>query len=252
MNAQPVVLSLRGVAHRYPGAATATLEGFDLDLRAGEIVAVVGASGCGKTTLVRLLAGLDRPQAGRIALDGAPLDGPHARIGVVFQEPRLLPWLTVAGNVGFGLAHLPRAARAARVQAALDRVQLPGFGPRWPRELSGGQAQRVAIARALAVEPELILMDEPFSALDPATRGALQDHVAALWAGSAGALLLVTHDVDEALVLADRIVVLAPHPGRIAATLDVALPRPRRRDDAAFADQRRALLDALARADRRC
>jgi len=252
MSALPAVLSLRGVAHRYAGAPTATLEGLDLDLRAGEIVAVVGASGCGKTTLVRLLAGLDRPQAGRIALDGVPLDGPHPRIGVVFQEPRLLPWLTVAGNVGFGLDHLPRGARAARVQAALERVQLPGFGARWPRELSGGQAQRVAIARALAVEPELILMDEPFSALDPATRSALQDHVAALWAGSAGALLLVTHDVDEALVLADRVVVLAPHPGRIAATLAIDLPRPRRRDAAAFADHRRALLDALARADRRC
>ncbi len=252
MSALPAVLSLRGVAHRYAGAPTATLEGLDLDLRAGEIVAVVGASGCGKTTLVRLLAGLDRPQAGRIALDGVPLDGPHPRIGVVFQEPRLLPWLTVAGNVGFGLDHLPRGARAARVQAALERVQLPGFGARWPRELSGGQAQRVAIARALAVEPELILMDEPFSALDPATRGALQDHVAALWGGSAGALLLVTHDVDEALVLADRVVVLAPQPGRIAATLAIDLPRPRRRAAAAFADHRRALLDALARADRRC
>jgi sulfonate transport system ATP-binding protein len=252
MSAQPAVLSLRGVAHRYAGAPVDTLTRIDLDLAAGEIVAVVGASGCGKTTLVRLLAGLDRASAGRIALDGAPLSGPHPRIGVVFQEPRLLPWLDVAGNVGFGLAHRARDERARRVDAALARVQLPGFGARWPRELSGGQAQRVAIARALAVEPEVILMDEPFSALDPATRSALQDHVAALWAGSSGALLLVTHDVDEALVLADRIVVLAPHPGRIAATIAVDLPRPRRREASAFAASRRRVLDALAHAETRC
>jgi sulfonate transport system ATP-binding protein len=247
MNAAPV-LALEGVAHRYPGAAAATLAGVDLALAAGEIVAVVGASGCGKTTLVRLLAGLERAQAGRILLDGAALHGPHPRIGVVFQEPRLLPWLSVADNVGFGLHGLPRAERDRRVRAALTRVQLGALAGRWPHELSGGQAQRVAIARALAVEPELILMDEPFSALDPATRRALQDEVATLWTGSKGALLLVTHDPDEALVLADRVVVLAAHPGRIATTLSIDLPRPRCRDGAAFAALRAEFLAALAHA----
>jgi sulfonate transport system ATP-binding protein len=248
MNAVAPVLALRAVSHRYPAAAAATLSNIDLAIGAGEIVAVVGASGCGKTTLVRLLAGLEQPQAGSIRVDGEPLVGPHPRIGVVFQEPRLLPWLSVAANVGFGLDGIPRRERERRVRHALERVQLGAYATRWPHQLSGGQAQRVAIARALAVEPELILMDEPFSALDPATRRALQDEVAALWAGSGGALLLVTHDPDEALVLADRVVVLAAHPGRIATTLSIDLPRPRCRDDAAFAAARRALLDALAQA----
>lgn len=248
MNAVAPVLALRAVSHRYPAAAVATLSNIDLAIGAGEIVAVVGASGCGKTTLVRLLAGLEQPQAGSIRVDGEPLVGPHPRIGVVFQEPRLLPWLSVAANVGFGLEGIPYRERERRVRHALERVQLGAYATRWPHQLSGGQAQRVAIARALAVEPELILMDEPFSALDPATRRALQDEVAALWAGGGGALLLVTHDPDEALVLADRVVVLAAHPGRIATTLSIDLPRPRCRDDAAFAAARRALLDALAQA----
>jgi sulfonate transport system ATP-binding protein len=246
VDAQPL-LRLRGVSHAWPGATRPTLAGIDLELAAGEIVVVVGASGCGKTTLVRLLAGLERPRSGSIALDGEPLAGPHPRIGVVFQEPRLLPWLSVAGNVAFGLQALPRAEREARVARALAEVQLDGFGARWPRELSGGQAQRVAIARALAPEPELVLMDEPFSALDPATRGALQDHVAALWSHRRGALLLVTHDVDEAVRLADRIVVLAPHPGRVAAQLRIELPRPRRAREPALARWRDEVLDALAR-----
>lgn len=241
------LLRLHGVSHAWPGAATDTLSGIDLALEEGEIVVVVGASGCGKTTLVRLLAGLERPRSGTIALDGEPLSGPHPRIGVVFQEPRLLPWLSVAGNVAFGLAALPRAEREARVARVLAEVQLEGFGARWPRELSGGQAQRVAIARALAPEPELVLMDEPFSALDPATRGALQDHVAALWSGRRGALLLVTHDVDEAVRLADRVVVLAPHPGRVAAQLRIDLPRPRRPREPGLARWRDEVLDALAR-----
>lgn len=248
MNAVAPVLALRAVSHRYPAAAAATLSNIDLAIGAGEIVAVVGASGCGKTTLVRLLAGLEQPQAGSIRVDGEPLVGPHPRIGVVFQEPRLLPWLSVAANVGFGLESVPYPERERRVRHALERVQLGAYATRWPHQLSGGQAQRVAIARALAVEPELILMDEPFSALDPATRRALQDEVAALWAGGGGALLLVTHDPDEALVLADHVIVLAAHPGRIATTLSIDLPRPRCRDDAAFTAARCALLDALAQA----
>ncbi len=240
------LLALENVGHRYPGAGAPTLAGLSLAVAPGEIVVVVGASGSGKTTLVRLVAGLDAPTTGRIALDGVALDGPHPRIGLVFQEPRLLPWLRVEANVGFGLAGEPTARRAARVAAALARVGLAGVARRWPRELSGGQAQRVAIARALAAEPELILMDEPFSALDPATRAGLQDHVARLWSGGDGALLLVTHDVEEAALLADRVVVLASHPGRIAAQLRLDAPRPRDRRGDAVAAARLAILDALA------
>lgn len=240
------ILELRGVSHRWPGAAQPTLSGIDLSVAEGEIVVVVGASGCGKTTLVRLLAGLERAERGQLRLDGEPIDGPHPRIGVVFQEPRLFPWLTVADNVGFGLAGLSAPRRRERVDAALGRVGLANHGSRWPRELSGGQAQRVAIARALAAEPELILLDEPFSALDPDTRAGLQDHVAELMADGRGAILLVTHDVDEAAVLADRVVVLAPHPGRIAQVIRIDAPRPRERRGAAVAAARRQVLDALA------
>lgn len=241
------ILELRGVGHRWPGAAQPTLSGIDLRVAEGEIVVVVGASGCGKTTLVRLLAGLERAERGQLRLDGEPIDGPHPRIGVVFQEPRLFPWLTVADNVGFGVAGLPASRRRERVTAALSRVGLASYGSRWPRELSGGQAQRVAIARALAAEPELILLDEPFSALDPDTRAGLQDHVAELMADRRGAILLVTHDVDEAAVLADRVVVLAPHPGRIASVIAIEAARPRERRGAAIAAARRQILDALAR-----
>lgn len=240
------ILELRGVGHRWPGAAQPTLSGIDLTVAEGEIVVVVGASGCGKTTLVRLLAGLERAERGQLRLDGEPIDGPHPRIGVVFQEPRLFPWLTVADNVGFGLSGRSAPQRRERVAAALGRVGLASYGSRWPRELSGGQAQRVAIARALAAEPELILLDEPFSALDPDTRAGLQDHVATLMADGRGAILLVTHDVDEAAVLADRVVVLAPHPGRIAQVIRIDAPRPRERRGAAVAAARRQVLDALA------
>ncbi len=145
----------------------------------------------------------------------------------MFQEPRLLAWLTVAQNIGFGIAHLPRPEREARIQAALERIGLAGHGNRWPRELSGGQAQRVALARALVARPRVLLLDEPFSALDHFTRADLQQHLIALWEDTRPTLVLVTHDIDEALALADRVVVMQPHPGRIGAILTVNPEAPR-------------------------
>jgi sulfonate transport system ATP-binding protein len=223
------------------------LEGVTLTVGLGEIVAIVGGSGCGKSTLLRVISGLDHPTQGRITFDGEQIAQPHEKIGIIFQEPRLLPWLTVADNVGFGLAHLPKSDRERRVAVALSKVGLTDKAHVWPRELSGGQAQRVAIARALVPQPEVLLLDEPFSALDAFTRTDLQDHVLALWAEHKPTLVIVTHDVEEAIVMADRIIVMRPHPGRLYEEIAADLPRPRDRQSAAFDFAKRRVLAALDR-----
>ena len=203
------------------------------------------ASGSGKSTLLRLLAGLEAPSSGRALFHDAEIDGPRPEIGVIFQEPRLLPWLSVADNVGFGLAPLDAAERLRRINRALDRVGLAAYAKALPRELSGGMAQRVSIARALVGQPEVLLLDEPFSALDAFTRTDLQDHLLDLWREDRPTMLLVTHDLDEALVLADRVVLLAGPPGRIFAERPVSLARPRERTSAAFQEEKRQLLSTL-------
>jgi sulfonate transport system ATP-binding protein len=238
------MLSIKTIGKTYPNGTVALRE-ISLEIGAGEIVAVVGGSGCGKSTLLRLLSGLDHPTHGTIEVDGTPIVAPHPAVGIVFQEPRLLPWLTVEQNVGFGLSHLSRVTRRDRVYAALKRVGLSEYGRRWPRELSGGQSQRVAIARALVTRPSVILLDEPFSALDAFTRVELQDHLLEIWADTKPTLVLVTHDIEEAIALASRVVVLRPFPGRIAHVSDVKLSRPRDRLSHAFDDEKRAVLSAL-------
>jgi len=242
------MLTLEHVGKTYPNNVRA-LENVSLSVVPGEILVIVGGSGCGKSTLLRAASGLDNPTQGRVQLDGVTIMAPHEKIGIVFQEPRLLPWLTVADNVGFGLYHLPASERRERVARTLERVGLSDKANVWPRELSGGQAQRVAIARALVPEPEVLLLDEPFSALDAFTRTDLQDHLLSLWAGlkPTPTLVVVTHDVDEAVVLGDRIVVMRPHPGRIFEEIAADLPRPRDRQSAAFDFVKRRVLAALDR-----
>jgi len=240
------MLVLDRVGKTYPNGVRA-VEGVSLNVELGEIVAVVGGSGCGKSTLLRAVSGLDQPTQGQVLLDGTPILAPHEKIGIVFQEPRLLPWLTVAGNVGFGLEHRPKDERDQRVAAQLERVGLTDKAEVWPRELSGGQAQRVALARALVTRPEVLLLDEPFSALDAFTRVDLQDHLLKLWADLEPTLVVVTHDVDESIVLADRVVVMRPHPGRIADEIEIDLPRPRDRQSAAFDFAKRRVMAALDR-----
>jgi sulfonate transport system ATP-binding protein len=240
------MLTLEQVGKTYPNGVHA-LDGVSFTVGPGEIVAIIGGSGCGKSTLLRAVSGLDAPSEGRVQLDGNTITAPHEKIGIVFQEPRLLPWLSVADNVGFGLEHRPRAERHERVASALARVGLVEKVAMWPRELSGGQAQRVAIARALVPRPEVLLLDEPFSALDAFTRVSLQDHLLDLWTDSRPTLILVTHDVDEAIVLADRIMVMRPQPGRIFEEIVSDLPRPRDRQSAAFDFVKRRVLVALDR-----
>ncbi len=226
------MLAISQLAKRFDdgaGLRHLALEGIDLAVGEHAIVALVGTTGCGKSTLLRIVGGLDQPSHGEVILDGRPVQGPTAAVGMVFQEPRLMPWLTVRGNIRLALLDLPRAEQDRRIDGLLDAVGLERFGDALPRQLSGGMAQRTALARALVRQPSILLMDEPFSALDSFTRLKLQDHLAALWAEARFTLILVTHDVEEAVTLADRVVVMAGQPGRIRRELEIDLPRPRRR-----------------------
>jgi sulfonate transport system ATP-binding protein len=240
------MLVLDRVGKTYPNGVRA-LDGLSLDVAPGEILVVIGGSGCGKSTMLRAISGLETPTQGKVMLDGAAITAPHEQIGIIFQEPRLLPWLTVAANVGFGLEGRPRAERRERVAHALARVGLADKAKVWPRELSGGQAQRVAIARALLPRPQVLLLDEPFSSLDAFTRADLQVHLLDLWADLKPTLVMVTHDVEEAIVLADRITVMRSRPGRIYEEIACDLPRPRDRQSAAFDFVKRRVLAALDR-----
>ncbi|AGA30783.1 ABC-type nitrate/sulfonate/bicarbonate transport system, ATPase component [Singulisphaera acidiphila DSM 18658] len=222
-----VRLEIRGLCHCYGGRDV--LRDLDLEIVPGEFVAVVGRSGSGKTTLLRLLAGLESPTYGAILQDGSPLSGLNRRARLMFQDARLLPWDRVAGNVGLGLP----ADRAGRVSWALEQVGLEDRAEDWPRTLSGGQQQRVALARALAGSPGLLLLDEPLGALDALTRIEMQALVAQVWQASGFTVVLVTHDVEEAVTLADRVIIVDQ--GRIASETQIHLPRPRRRDSPHYA-----------------
>lgn len=224
------MISLSGVSKRYPTGLLA-VSGIDLAVARHEITAVIGPSGCGKSTILRLVAGLEEPTAGLVKVDGHQVDGPDRSAGIVFQQPRLMPWLTVEKNVAFGLDDRSESKEAAEVIA---RVGLGQFADALPRELSGGMAQRVAIARALVTKPPVLLLDEPFSALDAFTRIDLQRHLLEVWDWYRPTTLLVTHDIDEALILADRVVVMGGAPGSIQADIRVDIARPRARTDASF------------------
>lgn len=206
------------------------LDSIDLSISRREFVALLGPSGCGKSTLLNIIAGFATPTSGRVLQSGKPITGPSSKRSVVFQEYALFPWMTLQRNVEFGLkaAGVPAAARAANARGFLGQVELSGFEDRYPHEVSGGMKQRAAIARALAVDPSVLLMDEPFGALDAQTRVLMQEQIAALSAQSGCTILFVTHSIEEAVFLADRVVVLSPRPGRIRRELQVTLPRPRK------------------------
>jgi NitT/TauT family transport system ATP-binding protein len=228
---RPVVLSVRSLCKTFDTAqgAVEALRDVSFDVHRREFVCVLGESGCGKSTLIRLLAGLEGPTSGLVALDGKEVTGPGPDRGMVFQSYTLFPWLTVQRNVMFGLRRkgVPRSRAAAEAKKWVDLVGLSQFQGAYPYQLSGGMKQRVAIARALANQPRVLLMDEPFGALDAQTRAQMQSHLKQIWMNVDVTIVFITHDLDEAVYLADRIILLSSRPGRIAEIIEVPMPQPR-------------------------
>jgi NitT/TauT family transport system ATP-binding protein len=251
---RPVILQVRDLCKRFtaPGRPpTTALEGVTFDLHRRELACVIGPSGCGKSTLARLVAGLEEPSGGEILLEGKPIHGPGSDRGMVFQSYTLFPWLTVLKNVMFGMevsgvASSTEAEREARMW--LELIGLSKFASAYPHQLSGGMKQRVAIARALANHPRMLLMDEPFGALDAQARCQMQSYLLQIWKQVDITILFITHDLDEAVYLADRILILDAHPGRLREVMEVPVPRPRTPDqflDPTFIEARRHIEELI-------
>lgn len=223
------------------------LKDINITIEKGEFVAIVGPSGCGKSTALRMLAGLETPSDGEILADGQPIADPSPNRMMIFQEHALFPWSTVEANVGLGLelAKVSKAERKQRINAALSLVHLDGFNNYYPSQLSGGMRQRVAIARALIMEPDVLLMDEPYGALDAMTRLTMQNELIKLWEGTGRTMFLITHDIDEALYLADKIYVMSARPGQIIRSIVPELPRPRNRNSEPFVQHRKEIMQLL-------
>jgi NitT/TauT family transport system ATP-binding protein len=245
-----MTLKLRDVSKTFTsekGEKVGSLSSINLDIENEEFVCLLGPSGCGKTTLLRIIAGLDHPSTGSVELEGTIIDRPNPQLAMIFQEYSLYPWRTVVANIGIGLElrKIPAQERHAIVKKYVEIVGLEGFENSYPYELSGGMRQRVAVARALAVDPAILLMDEPFGALDAQTRNMLQHELLKIWEKTKKTILFVTHSVDEAVFLADRIVVLTPRPGMICEVISIENPRPRDRTSVEFAKVRRYVLDLI-------
>ncbi|MDD1684613.1 MAG: ABC transporter ATP-binding protein [Methanoregula sp.] len=244
-------LEIRNLSQSFPredGSRLQVLEKLSLEVQDKEFVCILGSSGCGKTTLLRLIAGLDTAESGSIILDGEEMKGTNPKVGMVFQEYSLFPWRTVIDNIAFGLEMngVPRAERLTIAERYLNLVNLAQFRDSFPSELSGGMRQRVAVARALALDPVLLLMDEPFGALDAQTRNMLQKELLDIWEATKKTVVFITHSVDEAVYLSDRIIVLTPRPGRVCQVFKIDLQRPRDRTGVEFARVRREVLDLMS------
>jgi NitT/TauT family transport system ATP-binding protein len=245
-------IQIAGVSQVFDGGkgpAITALQNVNLDVEQRQFVTILGPSGCGKTTLLNLVAGFEAPSSGEVRCDGRQVTGPGSDRAVVFQQAALYPWLTVRENIALGL-RLRDGKRAdmAKVDGLIDAMGLTGFEQHAPYQLSGGMAQRVAIARALVIEPSVLLMDEPFGALDAQTRAAMQLFVTNLWEKVQVTVLFVTHDIDEAIILADRVIVMAPRPGRVVADLPCNLRRPRTRGESVepeYIELRRKILEHM-------
>lgn len=239
------LLTIEGVSKSFPGSQI--LRDVNLAVEPSEIISLLGPSGCGKSTLLRLIAGLDATHQGEVRVNDRPITAPGRQVGLMFQEPRLFPWLNVRDNVAFGLAPGRKAADKDRaVNELLGEVGLSDAAKLLPRQLSGGMAQRVALARALAGEPDVLLLDEPFSALDAFTRMRLQDLVLKIWQDYRPTMVMVTHDIEEALYLSDRVVILGEKPAGVREIIEVKLPRPRNRNDLKLLELRGQLMAELS------
>lgn len=238
------------VSKQFPGEQSEhdlALSNVSLKIEQNEFVSIVGRSGCGKTTLLNLIAGLLRPTAGEILIDGRAVDGPGPDRGMVFQHSALFPWLTARENIEFGPRNrgMPKTERRALAQELIELVRLQGFEHKYPRELSGGMQQRVAIARALAMDPGILLMDEPFGALDELTRAEMQGELLRIWEARKKTVIFVTHSIIEAIYLSDRVIILSPHPGRVRKEFPIELSRPRQRSSPVFMQYYEDIHDAI-------
>jgi ABC-type nitrate/sulfonate/bicarbonate transport system ATPase subunit len=245
-------LAIRGLrmTFRSEGGEIRVLEDIDLDVREGELVCILGPSGCGKSTLLNVVAGFLAPTAGSVRIDGEEVRGPDRRRIFVFQERGVFPWLTVEGNIGFGLGRLDRAERERRIAHYVKMVGLSGFERAYPHELSGGMKQRVEVARALAVDPDVLFLDEPFGALDSITRLVMRGELLRIWQAERKTILFVTHDIEESVQLADRVVVMSTRPARIRRIVPIDLPHPRDLSSRRYLELRDGIFEEIGLAHR--
>ncbi|MBP2002496.1 sulfonate transport system ATP-binding protein [Paenibacillus shirakamiensis] len=248
MSAPSLIIDQLNRTFASPSGPVHALSQIQLTVKQGEFITLIGPSGCGKSTLLKIVAGLDTEFEGQVHLNGKPILGPGIEKGVIFQEPRLFPWLTVEQNIAANLS-LKKPEIKQRVQELIALVRLQGFESSYPRELSGGMAQRVAIARALLRNPEVLLLDEPFGALDAFTRAHMQEVLLDIWQKNRTTMLFVTHDLDEAVFLGERVVIMNPRPGHIREILSIDLPFPRTRTGSSFQELRRLVLQAFEKVD---
>ncbi|MBW9220359.1 ABC transporter ATP-binding protein [Methanothermococcus sp. SCGC AD-155-N22] len=243
------ILEIRNVSKKFVSKNKEILavDNITFNVRYNEFLSIVGPSGCGKSTLLRMIAGLEKPTSGEILMEGKKIEGPGAERGLVFQQYTLLPWRNVLDNVAFGLEirGLPKKERYEIAKRFIKMIGLEGFEEAYPYELSGGMQQRVAIARTLANDPKIVLMDEPFGALDTQTRTILQHELLKIWEKEKKTVLFVTHSVDEAVYLSDRVIVMTARPGRIKDIISIDLPRPRKRDTLEFIEYRKRIVNIL-------
>ncbi len=249
LETRPLAISVRDLWMSYPsqrqGELTHVLERVNLEVREGEFVCIIGPSGCGKTTLLNIISDFLHASRGEVLVEGEPVDGPDRRRIFIFQEGGVFPWLTVRENIGFGLDRIPRSERDGVIQHYVEMVGLSGFERSYPRELSGGMRQRVEIARALAANPEILYMDEPFGALDYITRFKMRDDLVRIWEAERKTILFVTHDIDEAVQLAGRVLVMSRRPATIQEAVEIDLPRPRDLNSAAYLQRREQIFAAM-------
>jgi len=245
-------LAIRGLSMTFRGAdaEVRVLEALDLDVREGEFVCILGPSGCGKSTLLNIVAGFLPPSSGTVRIDGEEVRGPDPRRIFVFQERGVFPWLTVEGNIGFGLGRLPKTERGKRIRHYVRLVGLEGFEKAYPHELSGGMKQRVEVARALAVDPDMLYLDEPFGALDSITRLEMRRELLRIWQAERKTILFVTHDIEESVQLADRVVVLSARPARIRRIVEIDLPHPRDLSSRRYLELRDGIFEEIGLAHR--